>query len=554
MKRVVTVCALLVVAATLTFAQTWTPVWKLDVPAYLTKDVITEMGIVKAGFDTDKDGWGEFLCAWTDLDTNAICMYEASADNTYKLVWSWVYPIAANSFAGIAVGDVNNNGVVDIVTTMPSVVGTDVNPPRVWFFEWNGVVGQNDYGFKNTSTGTFDPSGAWNFDLPASYDFRPYSLTIEDIDKDGQNELIVGCRQASTGTKREIVVAYISGDFASFWNSEVEWKFSGDFGGSLYSTTTGDLDKDGNREIYAFIWNKWTLRVFECTGNKQITQVAAIDTLYNSQGIDYGALDAVRVADVNKDGVNEMYIAGTETTNKVFIVSGVTDVSQMTKANVKELYTIPKNAGGKLRSMQIADPEGNGRPNLMIAGETNGQIFSLEYKGSGNPADSVNWELKVIYDIFVESGVPGLSPRLFYGSPAEDMDKDGKDEYVFVNYAPDFGDWADDVPLKVIEISVTSTDVKEQSDVLPSQTRLMQNYPNPFNPSTTIRYELASAADVRLGVFDMLGREVAVLVEGRREAGSYTMTFDAKQLPSGVYFARLQAGQSVQTQRMLLVR
>jgi hypothetical protein len=115
-------------------------------------------------------------------------------------------------------------------------------------------------------------------------------------------------------------------------------------------------------------------------------------------------------------------------------------------------------------------------------------------------------------------------------------------------------DWPDDVPLKVIEINVTSTDVKEQRDVLPSQTRLLQDYPSPFNPSTTIRYELASAADVRLGVFHMLGREVAVPVDGRREAGSYTVTFEAKQLPSGVYFARLQAGQSVQTQRMLLVR
>jgi len=66
-------------------AQTWEPVWKMtDVP-YLTRDVIDNMAMMKAGFDTDGDEWGEFVCAWTDEDTNAILMYEASGDNVYQL-------------------------------------------------------------------------------------------------------------------------------------------------------------------------------------------------------------------------------------------------------------------------------------------------------------------------------------------------------------------------------------------------------------------------------------------------------------------------------------
>jgi len=91
---------------------------------------------------------------------------------------------------------------------------------------------------------------------------------------------------------------------------------------------------------------------------------------------------------------------------------------------------------------------------------------------------------------------------------------------------------------------VTSTDVKEQSDVLPSQTRLLQNYPNPFNPSTNdpVRVGLRTRRAAR--VFDML--DASGGSRGREKgSGSYTMTFDAKQLPSGVYFARLQAGPSV---------
>ena len=91
----------------------------------------------------------------------------------------------------------------------------------------------------------------------------------------------------------------------------------------------------------------------------------------------------------------------------------------------------------------------------MIGGETNGQIFSLEYKGTGDPADSATWTPQVIFDIWKQSRCLGKcsSPRLFYGCPADDMDKDGKDEYVFVNYAPDYDVWADDVPLWVIEMT-----------------------------------------------------------------------------------------------------
>jgi hypothetical protein len=87
------------------------------------------------------------------------------------------------------------------------------------------------------------------------------------------------------------------------------------------------------------------------------------------------------------------------------------------------------------------------------------------------------------------------------------------------------------------------TGIASQSENVPASYSLSQNYPNPFNPSTTIQYELPKVSMVRLSVFDLLGREVSVLVNERKNAGPYEANFSGSNLASGVYFYRLQARQ-----------
>jgi hypothetical protein len=98
------------------------------------------------------------------------------------------------------------------------------------------------------------------------------------------------------------------------------------------------------------------------------------------------------------------------------------------------------------------------------------------------------------------------------------------------------------------------TSVGQEANQSPAKFALYQNYPNPFNPSTTIRYELPGSADVRLTVYDVLGREVSVLVNERKPAGTYDVKFDASALSSGVYLFRLTAGGFVKSGKMVVLR
>jgi mannose/cellobiose epimerase-like protein (N-acyl-D-glucosamine 2-epimerase family) len=91
-------------------------------------------------------------------------------------------------------------------------------------------------------------------------------------------------------------------------------------------------------------------------------------------------------------------------------------------------------------------------------------------------------------------------------------------------------------------------------ELVPEKFALEQNYPNPFNPTTEVRYQMSEISNVSLTVCDVLGRQVATLVNGRLEPGTYAAKFDASNLSSGVYYYQLRAGGFVETKRMIVLR
>ncbi len=162
------------------------------------------------------------------------------------------------------------------------------------------------------------------------------------------------------------------------------------------------------------------------------------------------------------------------------------------------------------------------------------------------------------YGVF-DAGHPQSTPTVITGShnwtnAAENSNNENtlilEDNALAMQYVQEFA-------TRYYQFGGTDTiqaDIAEPDGTLPQAVALLPNYPNPFNPVTTLTFELPSAGSVRLTVFDLLGREVARLADGRFAAGTHRATFDAARRASGVYYARLEAGGMTILRSMLLVR
>jgi alpha-amylase len=126
----------------------------------------------------------------------------------------------------------------------------------------------------------------------------------------------------------------------------------------------------------------------------------------------------------------------------------------------------------------------------------------------------------------------------------------GPDSLIFlVSIFPDTDGNGVPDPTIILEI-----DTEKEQDFIPDNFMLYQNFPNPFNPATTIQFDIAEAGFIELKVYDVLGNEIAVLIEDLRPAGRYNLTFDASSLPSGIYFCRLKTNRFTAVKKMIMLK
>ena len=109
--------------------------------------------------------------------------------------------------------------------------------------------------------------------------------------------------------------------------------------------------------------------------------------------------------------------------------------------------------------------------------------------------------------------------------------------------------WSDSFSIQLVPVSIA-----DEGEAIPVDYALAQNYPNPFNPVTTIRYALPKSSKVTLMIYNLMGQEVARLVDGKQSAGHHKETWNASNISSGIYLYRLQAGDFVRTRKMVLLK
>jgi len=224
------------------------------------------------------------------------------------------------------------------------------------------------------------------------------------------------------------------------------------------------------------------------------------------------------VADLDGDGQSEI-IMGNMLQNKVEIYN----------SSKQQISGWPQPVGGNINAAAtVTNLDGDDDLDLVTTNRPSSTVSVLLNNSDGTFAD------QTLFDV-------GVNP---VSVAAGDLDGDGDMDVATANIG------SNNVSVLMNE-GINSV---ENGIVPPNQHFLLQNYPNPFNAATRIKFILYEEAPVELTVFDLLGRKVRTLGESIRQAGIHTVYFNASDLSSGIYFYRLQAGELIETRRMILLK
>jgi len=183
--------------------------------------------------------------------------------------------------------------------------------------------------------------------------------------------------------------------------------------------------------------------------------------------------------------------------------------------------------------------------------------FRLAHYGEGPSPEVIHSENNIFNDFGLTRSRKVYSELYFSGSTRYSLTEEiGLDSLVIdlLDVYTSYVDLKGCIIDGIVYGDTTVVSVEDETLNLPTEFSLSQNYPNPFNPSTKIQYALSSKQYAILKVYDILGNEVATLVDEEKPAGEYEVKFDRRGISSGLYFYQLRAGSFVQTKKMILLK
>jgi len=316
----------------------------------------------------------------------------------------------------------------------------------------------------------------------------------------------------------------------------------------------------------------WSIYTFNYNGTN-LVRLTTVNNVWDTEPIwshDMTKISFTRIY-LNQNMKNELWIMNSNGSNQHYIgVEGF--AAKWSKDGTKFIYSSNKVDS----NYEIFVCDTNGTNEQRITNTTADEMFP-EYSpdgteiayGAGSSSIMSNWE---IYKMKANgTGVRQLTSNNSYDahprwSPDGTMFTFGSDRHetgkwevyimdtsganiLRITYSP-----ANITAINPVWRPAITTHIKKISNYVPDNIKLFQNYPNPFNPSTVIRFQIKESGFISLKVFDILGKEIATLVNEKLHAGEYEVPFISNQLTNGVYFYRIETESFVETKKMLIIK
>ena len=506
-------------------------------------------------YDFDNDGYGDFIVAsaYAGQYCNGVYHYEATDNDSITVQWVYTFydlSCTYDAYSSVAVGDIdgdNNPEILSLVDTSPGVSGQK----GLQIFEWD----PDSLSFLSSPTYT------WDMGLDSVWEAG--QILVAELDGDSAQEIIVSVMDGpwselgSGGSSRLMIfeldsVVDDSAIFSIEYEDNVWTNWSG------YNISTGDLDNDGLMEIYTVAYEYYHIIIHENSGEDQYEYQT--DFYVCSQQYERGN-QSIIVTDLDENGTNELFgvTSGTNTLagdlltpGLFFAVQGVDDVSTLSYGN----FNFFASYTGGLRQINAGDADGDGKPNLYLAGHYNEAVYDWEFNGDDPLAVESFSERIIFMDDTTDNYTPGNDQgkvrvaKLFPG----DLDNDGYGDLVLSSAS-----FAADKPqLFMIEHDGTlETDYSNYT--IPNHVSISQNFPNPFNPETQFSYTLNESGTIFLGIYDITGKLIYTVYDGFQRAGNHNVLWDGldqnkRPVSSGVYFYRLVTQSNTISKKMVLAK